>query len=340
MNRLIQACLAGVLALAVQHAHAQACCTNAGGTTSACSATGFVICGDGTVSGCVCGSGTSQPPTLGQLSVPSTTSLGEVMVGSTSMPFTLKVTNVGALPVAVTSVSSGAPNEFVITSHTCASVTGGGACFVTVVFKPFVAAFRSTYVTLSSNGVGSPNAFLVTGNGRPVGGPPPAAGAPTVDVVEYFHDAWDHYFVTAYATEIEKLDGGKFAGWTRTGLAFKAYPNGLPGTASMCRFFSNAFGERSSHFYTPIASGPESSVHQGRRRALRDGGVRLDARGLREPGRDRLHALRPRAAVRETRDFPSPAHPGRSVRLLDQQGSNYFDCPCGAGAGVDCGAAF
>ena len=178
------------------------------------------------------------------------------MLGSTSMPFTMKVTNLGALTVAVSSVSSGAPAEFVITSHTCTTVTGGGSCFVTMVFKPLVAAHRSTFVTIVSNGVGSPNTFFVTGNGHPatLGGPPPADGAPTVDVVEYFHDAWDHFFVTAYASEIDKLDEGKFAGWARSGLKFKAYPNGLPGTASMCRFFSTAFGERSSHFYTPVAS--------------------------------------------------------------------------------------
>lgn len=258
MIRLLLACLAAGSALLAGSGHAQtaACCATQGGVTGACSITGFALCGDGTASACVCGSGTSSPPTLGQLAMPAATSLGSVTLGTTSMPFVAKVTNLGALPVAVSTVSSGAPSEFVVTGHTCSTLTGGGSCSVTVVFKPFIAAFRSTFITIVSNGVGSPQAFLVTGTGFPaaVGGAPPAAGAPTIEVVEYFQDSWDHYFVTALTVEVDKLDAGTFVGWKRTGLKFKAYPNGLPGTSSMCRFFGTAFGERSSHFYTPVAS--------------------------------------------------------------------------------------
>lgn len=72
-----------------------------------------------------------------------------------------------------------------------------------------------------------------------------------VPAVEYHHAAFDHYFVTSIADEIAKLDNGTFAGWARTGEAFNVYATAQEGTSDVCRFFSTAFGEKSSHFYTP-----------------------------------------------------------------------------------------
>src|SRR5262249_14638585 len=69
-------------------------------------------------------------------------------------------------------------------------------------------------------------------------------------VVEYYHPEFDHYFMTAMPDEIAKLDNGITAGWTRTDRAFNVSVSGAPSTASVCRFFSTAFGTRSSHFYT------------------------------------------------------------------------------------------
>ncbi|MFO1324519.1 MAG: choice-of-anchor D domain-containing protein [Burkholderiales bacterium] len=231
------------------------CCAANGGPTAVCSATGFVVCGDASVSTCLCGSSTSPPTTLGQLFGPAQTSFGSINMGTTSMAAALTVTNLGALPVSVSAVTSQAPQEFVIVGNTCKVVPGGGSCTISVAFRPLVAALRSTYIQVVSNGVGSPQSFLVIGTGfaPSASTPPPGSTAPTIDVVEFRHGEWNHYFVTAVPAEIAKLDDGTFAGWRRTGLAFKAWPNGLPGTASMCRFFSTAFGERSSHFYTPDA---------------------------------------------------------------------------------------
>jgi serine protease len=78
---------------------------------------------------------------------------------------------------------------------------------------------------------------------------------PTVlRIVEYFHAAFGHYFVTAKQDEIAKLDDGSFAGWTRTGYGFKAYATPRAGTVPVCRFFTVAFPPKSSHFYTPDAA--------------------------------------------------------------------------------------
>jgi probable HAF family extracellular repeat protein len=82
--------------------------------------------------------------------------------------------------------------------------------------------------------------------------PPPAAPAKAL-AVEYYHAAFDHYFITAIPEEIAALDGGRFPGWARTGETFDVYANALPDTARVCRFFGTAFGPESSHFYSADA---------------------------------------------------------------------------------------
>ncbi len=72
--------------------------------------------------------------------------------------------------------------------------------------------------------------------------------------IEYYHAAFDHYFVTNIADEITKLDNGTFVGWTRTGESFNVFSDAPGGTAEVCRFFSTAFNPKSSHFYTALAS--------------------------------------------------------------------------------------
>jgi len=85
-------------------------------------------------------------------------------------------------------------------------------------------------------------------------GSSPTLAQARISVVEYYHAAFDHYFVTGIADEIAKLDNGTFTGWARTGQQFLAYPLGTVGAVPTCRFFSTAFGAKSSHFYTPYAA--------------------------------------------------------------------------------------
>ena len=72
-----------------------------------------------------------------------------------------------------------------------------------------------------------------------------------LDLIEYYYAEFDSYFVTALTDEIQKLDSGEFAGWTRTGLQFKVNVLDTPGSLNVCRFYSVAFGLKSAHFYTP-----------------------------------------------------------------------------------------
>ncbi len=82
----------------------------------------------------------------------------------------------------------------------------------------------------------------------------------TVTAVEFFHAGFKHYFVSADAAEIAKLDNGTFAGWARTGQTFKVNPATGTGLAPVCRFFTVAFPPTSSHFYAPRGLGCEGTL--------------------------------------------------------------------------------
>lgn len=84
--------------------------------------------------------------------------------------------------------------------------------------------------------------------------PPPAPTPPVSTVVEYYHAAFNHYFITNIADEIAKLDNGTFAGWTRTGRSFLAYTSTNGSATPVCRFFTVAFPPKSSHFYSAISA--------------------------------------------------------------------------------------
>ena len=62
------------------------------------------------------------------------------------------------------------------------------------------------------------------------------------------------YFLTANSAEISQLDGGAFAGWTRTGYQFNAYASAGSNLVPVCRFFTNTFTPKIAHFYTPFAA--------------------------------------------------------------------------------------
>ena len=73
------------------------------------------------------------------------------------------------------------------------------------------------------------------------------------EVVEYYHQALDHYFITSYAPEIRALDSGVHTGWTRTGQTFQVFDPGdsrLAGSVPVCRFYGNPARGLDSHFYS------------------------------------------------------------------------------------------
>jgi len=85
------------------------------------------------------------------------------------------------------------------------------------------------------------------------------AGNPSV-VVEYFNSDNGHYFNTLLQSEIDALDKGQFAGWTRSTGSFVAWATRQDAPADavpVCRFFSSRF---TSHFYTADAGECDSVV--------------------------------------------------------------------------------
>lgn len=140
---------------------------------------------------------------------------------------------VGATPVGVATGTAG-DIVYVTNSH------DGSVSFIDV-------ATNSVVRTLSGlSGAGSFGRFV----GPDVGD--------TAQAIEYYHQEFGHYFLTANREEVQKLDRGEFTGWQRTGYHFGVRM--LPGAelSPVCRFFSTAFQPKSSHFYAPRGLGCEA----------------------------------------------------------------------------------
>jgi subtilisin family serine protease len=75
---------------------------------------------------------------------------------------------------------------------------------------------------------------------QPVGTP--------INVIEYYHAGFDHYFITWVAAEIANLDSGATKGWVRTGQSFKVYTAAQGGTSSVCRIYIPP-GKGDGHFF-------------------------------------------------------------------------------------------
>lgn len=86
--------------------------------------------------------------------------------------------------------------------------------------------------TLVASGAVAAAMALGGGAARAAFAPLPAGTA-----VEYYHAAFDHYFVTQDPAEIAALDTGRFTGWTRTGRGFAVFTAATAGANPVCRFY-------------------------------------------------------------------------------------------------------
>ncbi len=193
----------------------------------------------------VSGSGVA-PSSPGQLSMPGTVNAGAYQVGVASPAASIAITNIGSTTVTVAGIASSSPAEFAIVRNSCTTLAASASCTVDYTFTPGATGVRTATFTVTSDGVGSPQSITLSGTG--------SATATTIDLIEYYHKEFDHYFITGIPDEISKLDAGVFKGWARTGYKFKGYPVGTANASDVCRFFSTAFDPKSSHFYTPFAS--------------------------------------------------------------------------------------
>jgi hypothetical protein len=201
--------------------------------------------------GCRCLYGPGTTPAGFACSLPASVDMGRVALRTPSSPIAVNLTNSGNAPLTVTNVLATSGLDLIRT----------GPCVQGAVLAPGQTCTVELAVAPRVPGVSSVDAQFFTSDGLyrvtvhydadPDYVPPPTT---TVDVVEYYNGAFDHYFVTYLSDEIRKLDDGTFVGWTRTGRKLKAWTQPMPGSVPVCRFFSAAFTPKSSHFYTPFAS--------------------------------------------------------------------------------------
>ena len=73
-----------------------------------------------------------------------------------------------------------------------------------------------------------------------------------VTSVEFYNAALDHYFLSDLAPDIDALDSGRIAGWTRTGESFRVFATQAAGGAGVnpvCRFYIPP-QHGNSHFFS------------------------------------------------------------------------------------------
>ncbi|MBI3149371.1 MAG: exo-alpha-sialidase [Betaproteobacteria bacterium] len=77
-----------------------------------------------------------------------------------------------------------------------------------------------------------------------------------VNVVEFYHQVLDHYFITSDTAEASGIDAGAAGpGWVRTGYRFTAWtPLGNPIAKDVCRFYGSVSPGPNSHFFSASAS--------------------------------------------------------------------------------------
>jgi hypothetical protein len=108
-------------------------------------------------------SGTGTNVTL----APSPADFGTEVVGVTSSPVDITLTNNGTKAITVKSVTITGTNatDFAIQNNPCTSVAAGGTCTITLTFTPQATGVRSATLNVSDTDAGSPQTDALTGTG-------------------------------------------------------------------------------------------------------------------------------------------------------------------------------
>jgi len=115
---------------------------------------------------CVAGGGGGGGGTTpGELQGSGSMAFGSKAVGSTSAPLTLKLTNVGSANVTFSGVTNSNAADFTIAANNCTALSQTATCGISVTFHPTATGARSGTVTVTSDGLYSPQRFTFTGTG-------------------------------------------------------------------------------------------------------------------------------------------------------------------------------
>ncbi|HEY8242708.1 MAG TPA: choice-of-anchor D domain-containing protein [Casimicrobiaceae bacterium] len=193
-------------------------------------------------------SGTGTAPATPPVLSVSTSTLGfaDQLVGTQSASQSVSITNTGGGTLTLSSsaaLGGAAAVEFSLGGNCTAGrvLSASQSCSASVRFAPASAGAKGATLVFATS-AGNASVALA---GNAIVPPPIVAGT----VVEYYHAAYDHYFITIGADEIAALDTGVFGGWVRTGFTFKAHGSAQPGFASICRFYLPP-GYGDTHFYS------------------------------------------------------------------------------------------
>ena len=113
------------------------------------------------------GTGVLPAPTLS----PTRLSYGDQLVGVSSQPKNVQLTNTGKLSLKITSIKvTGAnSNNFVISSNSCdSSLAAGASCTIAVTFKPTATGTKIAAIVLADDAINSPQIVSLTGTGTVV----------------------------------------------------------------------------------------------------------------------------------------------------------------------------
>jgi hypothetical protein len=88
-------------------------------------------------------------------------------VGTTSLPHTVKLTNVGSAELDITGITltGSDPGDFAQSNNCPPTIASGGSCLITVTFTPTTQGVRTASVSIKDNAPGSPQTVPLSGRG-------------------------------------------------------------------------------------------------------------------------------------------------------------------------------
>ncbi len=182
--------------------------------------------------------------------VPSSANFPSRSVGTQSAPLSIQLHNVGPAALTLSALVLNGPQvyDFGGFNNGCqigSTILAGAFCEMELYFRPQAPGARLANLVVDSPQLAALAIMQISGTAS-------STAAATVDVIEFYNMAMDHYFMSALAADVEALDSGHFSGWMRTGRTFKAHPQRAAGASPVCRFYLPL--PLDSHFYSASAS--------------------------------------------------------------------------------------
>ncbi len=115
---------------------------------------------------------------------PSAIAFGDQLLGTTSQPTTITITNTGLGSLTITGMTPGGPNasDFLVSGNACptATIPAGASCTFAVSFRPTASGLRNATLTVADNAGGSPQTIIFSGTGTVPPGPAVVLNVPSV----------------------------------------------------------------------------------------------------------------------------------------------------------------